>query len=150
MATHFDLRKQFKLHDKGLLRRLFAGHRLLEDFPWHDLSVRHIEPFIARWNQVEEIARRHFQVLLQDVHELADERGQRLLTEELNWRYPGRLAEFCQMNSLLDKALWAYLEARKAFDQAALFARAEALEQPAAPRDHRRRVDARVAQPGDS
>jgi len=63
----------------------------------------------------------------QDVNELADERGQRILAEEIAWRLPEKLAAFAQWNSLADRALWAYLEAREAFDQAALFARAEAL-----------------------
>ncbi len=33
MAKHFDLKRQLRLHDKGLLRRLFAEHGLLDDFP---------------------------------------------------------------------------------------------------------------------
>lgn len=67
------------------------------------------------------------QVVLQDAHELAEERGQRVLAEELAWRFPEKLPVFGGWSSLADKALWAYLEARPAFDEAALFARAEAL-----------------------
>lgn len=32
MAKHFDLKRQLRLPNKGLLRRLFAEHGLLEDF----------------------------------------------------------------------------------------------------------------------
>ena len=127
MAKHFDLKKQLRLHDKGLLRRLFAEHGLLEDFPWDELSARRIDPLVARWDGIEESARRAIQVVLQDANELAEERGQRVLAEELACRFPEKLALFGQWSSLADKALWAYLEAREAFDQAALFARAEAL-----------------------
>ncbi len=127
MAKHFDLKKQLRLHDKGLLRRLFAEHGLLEDFSWEELSSRRIDPLIARWDGIEEPARRVIQVVLQDVHELAEERGQRVLAEELAWRFPEKLPVFAGWSSLADKALWAYLEAREAFDEAALFARAEAL-----------------------
>ncbi len=127
MAKHFDLKKQLRLHDKGLLRRLFAEHGLLGDFPWDELSARRIEPLIARWDGIEEAARRVIQVVLQDANELAEERGQRLLAEELAWRFPEKLSDFAGWSSLADKALWAYLEAREAFDEAALFARAEAL-----------------------
>jgi hypothetical protein len=127
MAKHFDLKRQLRLHDKGLLRRLFAEHGLLGDFPWKGLSARRIDPLVARWEGIEESARRAIQVVLQDAHELADERGQRLLAEELAWRCPEKLPAFAGWRSLADKALWAYLEAREAFDEAALFARAEAL-----------------------
>lgn len=127
MAKHFDLKKQLRLHDKGLLRRLFAEHGLLEDFSWEELSSRRIDPLIARWDGVEEPARRVIQVVLQDAHELAEERGQRVLAEELAWRFPEKLPVFAGWSSLADKALWAYLEARPAFNEAALFARAEAL-----------------------
>jgi len=127
MAKHFDLKRQLRLHDTGLLRRLFAEHGLLGDFPWDELSARRIDPLIARGDGIEEGARRAIQVVLQDAHELAEERGQRVLAEELAWRFPGKLAAFGRVSSRADKALWAYLEARKAFDEAALFARAEAL-----------------------
>lgn len=33
VAKHFDLSKQFKLHDNGLLRRSFVEHEFLEDLP---------------------------------------------------------------------------------------------------------------------
>lgn len=67
------------------------------------------------------------QVVLQDANELAEERGQWVLAKELAWRFPEKLPVFAGWQSLADKAQWAYLEARAAFDEAALFARAEAL-----------------------
>lgn len=127
MAQPFDLRKQLKLHDKCLLRQLFAKHGELLDFPWETLRPRNVEPLVEQWDHIDESKRRDVQVILQDVNELADDRGQRILAEELSWRYPDKVAEFGQLNSLLDKALWAYLEALDAFDEAAIFARAEAL-----------------------
>lgn len=127
MAKHFDLKKQLRLHDKGLLWRLFAEHGLLGDFPWEEISARRIDPLVQRWDGIEEGTRRAIQVVLQDAHELAEERGQRVLAEELAWRFPEKLAAFGQCSGLADRALWAYLEARQAFDAAALFARAEAL-----------------------
>ncbi|MGQ9525941.1 MAG: hypothetical protein ACUVTZ_14045 [Armatimonadota bacterium] len=121
------MKKQLRLHDKGLLRRLFAEQGLLGDFPWDEISARRIDPLVQRWDGIEEGTRRAIQVVLQDANELADERGQRVLAEELAWRFPEKLATFGQWNGLADRALWAYLEAREAFDAAALFARAEAL-----------------------
>ena len=45
----------------------------------------------------------------------------------MQWRCPEKLAIFQMLKSPADKALWAFLEARAAFDEAAIFARAEAL-----------------------
>ncbi|HIQ20526.1 MAG TPA: hypothetical protein EYH34_04710 [Planctomycetes bacterium] len=105
MAKHFDLKKQLRLHDKGLLRRLFAEQRLLADFPWDKLSSRRIEPLVQRWDRIDEGTRRVIPVVLQDVNELADGRGQRILAEEIAWRLPEKLAAFAQWNGLADKAL---------------------------------------------
>jgi len=127
MAKPFDLRKQLKLHDNGLLQRMFAEHRELLDFPWDSVKPHHVEPLVKRWEAMPETNRRQVQVILQDVNELADERSHKVLTEELRWRSPDKLEAFAAWKSLLDKALWAYIEARTAFDEAAIFARAESL-----------------------
>lgn len=126
MAKNFDLRKQLKLHDKGLLRRMFTDQGEMTSVPWDTLRPQEVEPIVAEWEAMGD-ARRHFQVILQDVNELADPRGQKVLIEEMQWRCPDRLAEIQARKSPADKALWAYLEVREAFDEAAIFARAEAL-----------------------
>lgn len=124
MARVFDLRKQLKLHHNAFLRRLFGEQ--MDDVPWDSLRPHDVEPIVRAWESLGE-ERRHFQVVLQDVNELADPRGQKLLLEELEWRFPEKLADFQMIKSPADKALWTYLEARAAFDEAAIFARAEAL-----------------------
>jgi len=126
MGKNFDLRKQLKLHDNGLLRRLFTEQGAMTGVPWDTLRPHEVEPIVTEWEAMDD-ARRHFQVVLQDVNELSDQRGQKVLLEEMQWRCPDRLPEFRALTSPADKALWAYLEARDAFDQAAIFARAEAL-----------------------
>ncbi|HBJ38776.1 MAG TPA: hypothetical protein DDZ51_29300 [Planctomycetaceae bacterium] len=126
MAKTFDLRKQLKLHDNALLRRLFAKQDVMAAVSWDELQQRDVEPIATAWEQMGD-ARQHFQVILQDVNELADQRGQKVLLEEIEWRCPENLSELSKLKSPADKALWAYLEAREAFDQAAIFARAEAL-----------------------
>lgn len=127
MAKAFDLRKQLKLHDKNLLQRLFAGQEEMASVPWDSLRPRDDEPLVTAWEAMSEGNRRHYQVILLDVNELKDPRGQKVLLEELHWEPPVRLAEFQACRSPADKALWAYLEARPAFDSASMFARAESL-----------------------
>lgn len=126
MAKPFDLRKQFKLHDKDLLRRFFSDQPAMQAIPWATLRRHDVEPIVTAWESMHD-ARRHFQVILLDVNELADPRGQKVLMEELQWRCPDKVALLQEQKCPADKSLWAYLEARGAFDQAAIFARAEAL-----------------------
>lgn len=127
MARQFDLKQQLKLHDLKLLQRLFAAHGLLLEFPWNQLNNGNRIYLFEQWEKIEEDKRRLIEIILQDVNELADEHGQRMLIDELSWRYPHRLDQFQQYKSLRDKALWVFLEAKPAFDDAAVFARAEAL-----------------------
>lgn len=127
MAKTFDLRKQLKLHGNHLLQRLFADAEEMRDIPWESLKLYEDEPIVHAWEATTEPRRRHYQVILQDVNELADAKGHKVLVEEMEWRCPEKLAEFQQQKSPADKALWAYLNARTAFDEAAIFARAESL-----------------------
>lgn len=127
MAKTFDLRKQLKLHDNGLLHQLFAEEPAMEEVAWDALGAHNVEPIVTAWEAMGEDRRRHYQVILHDVNELADPRGLKVLLEELEWQSPDRLQEFQALKSPADKALWAYLEVRNGFDQAAIFARAEAL-----------------------
>jgi hypothetical protein len=127
MAKAFDLKKQLRLLDKSLLRRLFSELGVLGEVPWDSLKPHDIAPIIDGWNVLDDEIRRQLEVILQDVNELADERSQRVLVEDIEWRCPENLAAFAAWSGLQDKALWAYLDARDAFDQAAIFARAEAL-----------------------
>ncbi len=127
MSKAFDLKKQLKLHDGVLLGRLFEEHGVVLEIPWG--RPRMHDPVILEkcWEAVSPESRRQLEVVLQDVHELADERGQKVLIEDLQARCPEKLEAFGVCKGLQDKALWAYLEARAAFDDAAIFARAEAL-----------------------
>lgn len=126
MAKAFDLRKQLKLHDNQLLKQLFRNVPVMAGVAWDEMKPRDVEIIVAAWEAMGD-DRRHYQVVLQDVHELSDPKGHKVLIEELEWQCPERLEEFAGLKSPADKALWAYLETRNAFDQAAIFARAEAL-----------------------
>ena len=126
MAKAFDLRKQLKLHDKQLLRRLFCDLPEMATVPWDTLRPHQVEPIIAVWEELGE-TRRHYQVILQDVNELADSRGQKVLIDEIQWRSEERLPELRMLRSRADRALWVHLEIPEAFHQAAMFSRTESL-----------------------
>jgi hypothetical protein len=126
MAQGFDLRRQLKLHDRTLLRKLFGNNAAMQSIPWDTMAGHDVERIVAGW-EADPVGCRQFEAVLREVHLLSDARGQRVLIEELQLRFPHKVAEFAALPSPADKALWAHLEAPLAFEEAALFARADAL-----------------------
>ncbi len=127
MSHSYDPRRLLRQISNPLLQALFAQRDVLQDFPWDEISESRIEPVFAAWQRLPDAKRKEIQVILQDVHALADGRGLRIFAEEIHRRFPNRAGDFAAIEGRLDKALWAYLNLRDAFDQAALFARADAL-----------------------
>jgi hypothetical protein len=123
----FDLKRQLKIHDRILLRELLGREKSMRRIDWQAIPLNDIEPISIGWEEMPEDRKSHFQVILQDVQQLSDRRGQKVLIEELEWRHPGQLEKFRKLKSAADKSLWAFLFATDAFDSAAIFARAEAL-----------------------
>ena len=127
MAKHFDPRKVLKQISNELLRELFSRRSQLQEVSWGELSETNIEPIFAAWQQLPGGQAKEVQVILQDVNELADERGLSVLAEEVQRRCPERMPELAALDGRCDKAMWMYLNVPEAFDEAALFARADAL-----------------------
>jgi len=127
MAKPFDPRKILKQISNSQLRAFFDEREQLGDVPWDELTEHKIEPIFEAWQALPEDQRLEVQVILRDMNELADHRGLAVLAEEVRLRCPDRADEFEQQASKADKAMWVYLHLREAFDEAALFARADAL-----------------------
>ena len=127
MARTFDPLRLLKEISNELLRELFLREGAKLQIPWDDLAHRDIGPIVLLWETMPESQRWKIHVILQEVQGLADERGLRVLTEELGWRHPDRVTEFTAWEGRLDKVLWAYLHAPDVFDEAAIFARADTL-----------------------
>lgn len=127
MAKPFDPRKVLKHIANPLLREFFSRRGELADVPWDELTEQKIEPIFEAWQALPERQKIEVQVILRDVYELADHRGRAVLAEEILWRCPERAAEFEAQASKADNAMWVYLNVPEAFDEAAMFARADAL-----------------------
>ncbi len=127
MAKLFDPIRLLKEISNELLCELFTRGGAKLQIPWDDLSQRDVAPIILLWETMPEVHRQRMHVILQEVHVLADERGLRVLAEELEWISPELTESFSSWEGRLDKCLWAYLYARDAFDEASLFARADTL-----------------------
>jgi hypothetical protein len=127
MRQIFDLRRQLKQHDNALLQQLFAERRVLLDLSWATLKQTDVDPIMAQIMELPSGKRRELQALLQAIAKLSDSRGLKVIHEELKWRYPEKVESWTGQKNRADKALWAYLNARDAFEEAAVFARADAL-----------------------
>jgi len=127
MAKPFDPRKTLKHIANPLLREFFTRRDELSDVPWDELTEHKIEPVFKAWQAMPEAKLLEVQIILRDINDLADHRGLAVLAEEITWRCAGRVDEFNSLTGKADKAMWVYLNVREAFDEATLFARADAL-----------------------
>jgi hypothetical protein len=127
MAKPFDPRKVLKQIANSLLREFFTRRGELADVPWDQLSEHRIEPVFAGWLALSDAKQREVQMIIRDVNELADHRGVAVLAEGILARHPDRAEDFSAHRSKADKAMWSYLYAPEVFNDAAMFARADAL-----------------------
>jgi len=127
MATHFNPRRVLRQVSNQLLREFFTRRDQLDHIPWPYLPETYIRPIFAAWQRMPEAQRKEIQVVLQNIHALADQRGVRVLAEEIQQRCPEQADEFTTCRGRYDKAMWAYLTVPEVFAEAALFARADAL-----------------------
>ena len=127
MAKPFDPRKVLKQIANSLLREFFTRRGELADVPWDQLSEHRIEPVFAGWLALSDAKQREVQMIIRDVNELADHRGVAVLAEGILARHPDRAEDFSAQRSKADKAMWSYLHAPEVFNDAAMFARADAL-----------------------
>ena len=123
----FDPLRLLKETSNDLLRELFTrlGARL--NVPWDDLKQRDVAPIVLLWETMPEAERRRVHVILQEVQVMTSERGLKVLAQQLEWQQPELARQYSVREGRFDKALWAYLFARDAFDQAAIFACADEL-----------------------
>ncbi|MBX3403827.1 MAG: hypothetical protein KF699_10495 [Phycisphaeraceae bacterium] len=127
MSKPFDPRKILKHIRNDLLRPFFDLHGGLEGVAWNGLGDTDMGTVFAAWQKMPDDKREIVQVVLQDINELADDRGVKVLVEEIQRSAPQRLAECHAYPGKADRAMWTYLNARTAFNWAAHFARADAL-----------------------
>lgn len=127
MPKPFDPIRILKELSNDLLRELFTREGAQLKIPWDDLSERDIAPIVLLWETMPQSRRLRIHVILQEVHELANELGLRVLAQQLDWLHPERTSEFASWEGRVDKVLWAWLHTPAAFDEAAIFARADTL-----------------------
>lgn len=128
MAKHFDPRTMLKQIAVPLIHEFFRRRGELLELPWDVLKERHQSlPIYEAWQNLPDPGRRQVQTILQELLELADDRGMKVVAEEVRAKAPNRVWEFISCRSRLNKAMWFFLNFPEAFDRAALYAKADAL-----------------------
>jgi hypothetical protein len=123
----FDPIRLLKELSSELLRELFV-HEGIDDFLLRRDSAGN-EPGVVHsdWDSLSDVDREKLYVSLPEIHALSHEAGLRVLAEQLEWICPENVSEFQAIESRADKVLWAWLYARDAFEEAAIFVRADTL-----------------------
>ena len=127
MSRTFDPFRILTSLSRDLLRELFIRHHASPPPQWAVISQRNTAPLMAAWESMTDADRGRMQVVLHEVFVLSHEEGLAALTDELRCRDPQKLQEIGGLDLRYDKALWAWLNAPDAFDEAAIFARADLL-----------------------
>lgn len=124
----FDPRKILRQLSIPLLKEFFRRRGELQDLPWSELKARSgFQVICEAWQRLPEAARRDVHVQLSDVLEVADNKGMKAIAEALRAHHPDRIWEFKSCGNRANKALWFRLHFPDLFDQAVLFAQADAL-----------------------
>lgn len=124
MSARLDTRQLLRKMSVEIRRELFerAGPN---DLLWITMSESKVEPLIEALDRMDDSARRVFQGTLQEIAELADEGGTKLLVEELQAKGRKVPPEFHALQSHEDRAAWCHLHRAKEFRNALNFARAD-------------------------
>jgi hypothetical protein len=127
MAGTFDLRKVLKQISAPLRTEFLGTFRELRKARLGGLKQLDVDPIIAALQTMKPAKRRAFQVLLQRMTNLESNNGIKVLLEELQQCSPEKVTEWAKLDRRIDKVMWTYLNARDAFEEATIFARADAL-----------------------
>jgi hypothetical protein len=127
LAKAFDPRKLLKDISNPLLGEFFERRGELIDMPWDELKQTEMEDVFHAWQELPDQQRKQVQVILQDLAELSEPRGLKVIVEEVNRHCPERLAEVMALEARLDKAMWFHLNMPEVFEETALFARADSM-----------------------
>ncbi len=103
MSHSYDPRRLLRQISNQLLRALFARHNMLQDLRWDEMTETRIETVFAAWQKLPDAKRKEIQVVLQDVHALADGRGLRVFAEEIHRRFPDRAKNLLRSKGVLIK-----------------------------------------------
>jgi hypothetical protein len=123
MARQFNPKRVLMLLSSHLLEEFFRRRAELTEIPWSKLEQWDNLIVYEAWQALSEERRRQVQVLLQDIHALADDRGLAVLAQEIQWRHPDRMADFAAVEGRAKSAASSKACGRCKYVHSALSAR---------------------------
>ncbi|MBL9121354.1 MAG: hypothetical protein JNL80_15710 [Phycisphaerae bacterium] len=126
--TQFDLRKSLGRISPDLRRELFSRWPSLASLDWSQMAKqRCVGPLFERLQSMTAEEKREINLLLRTFESLKRESGLKVLLEELRQRSPEQVGTWGAIKAPMDKVVWTYLHAKPVFEEAIVFARADAL-----------------------
>jgi hypothetical protein len=123
----FDPKKILRQISIPLLQEFFRRRGELQDLPWEELKEkRRVDQICDAWQQLPDDRRRQVQAIFRRLLGAANERGMRAFAEALRFHDPDNAWKLTVRGSRLNKAVWFYLTYPQLYDQATLFAKADA------------------------
>jgi len=123
----FDLRKTLKQISPTLRRQLFTSSwPALNQLDWKSVQKKtKVDAIFDGLQELPSNAKRDIQMLLRTFLDLIRPCSLKVLLEELQQEAPELVDQWGEIQSRMDKVVWTYLNARKAFEDAVIFARAD-------------------------
>jgi len=141
----FNENRVLRQISNSLLKEFFErqGHPLPVD--WERITDKQMDDVFRALQALPDRPRKEIEIVLQDVDDMANEDGVRVLIEEGQWRGLDLRDDLEAMDSRHDKAMWVSLRHPAMWRAAVMFARADSLSSG---RSWTRRCDMPVVDPG--
>jgi len=124
----FDFLVTIRQIDPSLREQLFSAWPALKSLDWSAMKKKRlVEPLGQAVQQLAAEDKRSVHLLLRTCLALKQTCGLKVLLEELQDKHPGLVEPWGAIKGRLDRVIWTYLNARDAFEEAVIFARADTL-----------------------
>jgi hypothetical protein len=129
MPQHYSPKTFLRQTSNELLRQCFAAHGALKELPWPEIAEHKIDAIYDAWQNLPELTRLQIESLFEDVDELADEDGLKVVIEEGQFHGLDLTKELEPLPNYRDKALYVWLNHRRVFEVSRDINRAHSLPQ---------------------
>jgi len=124
----FDFLATVKQIDPAIREQLFSAWPALKQLEWSAMrKKRSVEPLARAVQLLAADDKRSIHLLLRTCLGLKQACGLKVLLEELQEKHPDLVGVWGNITGRLDRVVWTYLNARDAFEEAVIFARADHL-----------------------
>ncbi len=128
--SQFDLKATLRQIGPELRKQLLKDLPTLEGFDWEQVKKqKRVDPLFDRLQELDNDQKRDINRLLRTCKTFSSTCGLKVLCEELCQFAPGLIEEWGEQKTRMNKVVWTYLNARRVFEEAIVFVRADELSQ---------------------